>query len=141
MHTLRLITINAHPLLPFFQQNNMASSSLRFLKMCLSFLMMLFFLIMFISPSFSSPTCSTNNDILISSTRSYPKLQAENLIRGLNLFPKHSINTPENDPHFVHGNIVEKEFTFPGLVDSGPSVEELGHHAGYYSLPHSKAAR
>ncbi|KAK2424824.1 serine carboxypeptidase [Trifolium repens] len=119
----------------------MASSSLRFLKMCLSFLMMLFFLIMFISPSFSSPTCSTNNDILISSTRSYPKLQAENLIRGLNLFPKHSINTPENDPHFVHGNIVEKEFTFPGLVDSGPSVEELGHHAGYYSLPHSKAAR
>jgi serine carboxypeptidase-like clade 4 len=96
---------------------------------------------MFISPSFSSPTCSTNNDILISSTRSYPKLQAENLIRGLNLFPKHSINTPENDPHFVHGNIVEKEFTFPGLVDSGPSVEELGHHAGYYRLPHSKAAR
>ncbi|WJX74301.1 Serine carboxypeptidase-like 48 [Trifolium repens] len=119
----------------------MASSSLRFLKMCLSFLMMLFFLIMFISPSFSSPTCSTNNDILISSTRSYPKLQAENLIRGLNLFPKHSINTPENDPHFVHGNIVEKKFTFPSFVDSSPSVEELGHHAGYYSLPHSKAAR
>ncbi|WJX74302.1 Serine carboxypeptidase-like 48, variant 2 [Trifolium repens] len=96
---------------------------------------------MFISPSFSSPTCSTNNDILISSTRSYPKLQAENLIRGLNLFPKHSINTPENDPHFVHGNIVEKKFTFPSFVDSSPSVEELGHHAGYYSLPHSKAAR
>jgi serine carboxypeptidase-like clade 4 len=112
------------------------ASSLRLLKMYLSFTMLL----LFISPSFSSPTCSTNNDILISSTRSYPKLQAENLIRGLNLFPKHSINTPENDPHFVHGNIVE-EFTFPGLVDSGPSVEELGHHAGYYSLPHSKAAR
>ncbi|KAK2370896.1 serine carboxypeptidase [Trifolium repens] len=91
---------------------------------------------MFISPSFSSPTCSKINDTLLSS-----KLTAENLIRGLNLFPKHSINIAENVPHFVHGNIVEKKFTFPGFVDSGPSVEELGHHAGYYSLPHSKAAR
>jgi len=114
------------------------ASSLRFLKMCLSFIM--FFL--FISHSFSSPSYPTNNDILLSSTASsYPKLQAENLIRGLNLFPKDSINTPENDPHFVHGNIVEKKFTFPGFVDSGASVEELGHHAGYYRLPHSKAAR
>ncbi|KAK2424860.1 serine carboxypeptidase [Trifolium repens] len=99
--------------------------------MCLSFSMMLFFLIMFISP-----TCSKNNDTPLSS-----KLQAENLIRGLNLFPKHSINIAKNDSHFVHGNIVEKKFTFPSFVDSSPSVEELGHHAGYYSLPHSKAAR
>ncbi|WJX74328.1 Serine carboxypeptidase-like 48 [Trifolium repens] len=91
---------------------------------------------MFISPSFSSSTCSNNNDTLLSS-----KLTAENLIRGLNLFPKHSINIAKNVPHFVHGNIVEKKFTFPSLVDSSPSVEELGHHAGYYSLPHSKAAR
>ncbi|KAK2370895.1 serine carboxypeptidase [Trifolium repens] len=83
---------------------------------------------------FISPTCSKNNDTPLS-------LQAKNLIRGLNLFPKHSINIPKNVPHFVHGNIVEKKFTFPGFVDSGPSVEELGHHAGYYSLPHSKAAR
>jgi serine carboxypeptidase-like clade 4 len=114
------------------------ASSLRLLKMYLSSTMLL----LFISPSFSSPSSPKNNDILISSTASFPKkLQAENLIRGLNLFPKHSINIPKNDPHFVHGNIVEKKFTFPGFVDSGPSVEELGHHAGYYSLPHSKAAR
>lgn len=100
----------------------MASSSLNFLKMM--------FFLLFISPSFSSPTAS-----------SLGNLQAENLIRGLNLFPKDSINTPENDPHIVHGNIVEKKFTFPGFSHSGLSVEELGHHAGYYRLPNSKAAR
>lgn len=59
------------------------------------------------------------------------------------MFPKDPINTQENDPHFVSGNIVEKRFTFPSLADSesGSSVEELGHHAGYYRLPRSKAAR
>ncbi|AES67521.2 serine carboxypeptidase-like [Medicago truncatula] len=107
------------------------ASSLRFLKMCLSFTMLLHFLF-FISPSLSFLQLHPkNNDILLSST----------LIRGLNLFPKSSINIPENDPHVLHGNIVEKKFTFPGFDDSGYSVEELGHHAGYYSLPHSKAAR
>lgn len=59
----------------------------------------------------------------------------------MNLFPKDSINLPENDPHFVHGNIVEKKFTFPGFDDTSASAEELGHHAGYYRLPNSKAAR
>ncbi|XP_045802973.1 serine carboxypeptidase-like [Trifolium pratense] len=114
------------------------ASSLRLLKMYLSFTMLL----LFISPSFSSPSTPKNNDYIVSSTAPFPKkLTAENLIRGLNLFPKHSINIPKNVPHFVHGNIVEKKFTFPGFVDSDPSVKELGHHAGYYSLPHSKAAR
>ncbi|XP_058748482.1 serine carboxypeptidase-like [Vicia villosa] len=106
-----------------------SSSSLNFLKMCLSFPTLLFFLFS-ISPSFSSPTAS-----------SLGNLQAENLIRGLNLFPKDSINTPQNDPHNAHGNIVEKKFTFPGFSHSGLSVEDLGHHAGYYSLPNTKAAR
>lgn len=91
------------------------------------------------SPSFSY---STNNDLHFSSTASLPKLQAEKLIRGFNLFPKDSINTLLNDPHFVPGKIVEKKFTFPYLgASGGPSVEELGHHAGYYPLPRSKAAR
>ena len=139
--TEQALSINSHPFLPFFQQkqNNMASY-LRILKMFLSFTMLLHFLF-FISPSFSSPTHPKNNDILFSSTASTSRFQAENMIRGLNLFPKSSINIPENDPHVLHGNIVEKKFTFPGFDDSGYSVEELGHHAGYYSLPHSKAAR
>lgn len=104
--------------------------------------MLLLVVFIFISPSFSSPTYPTSNDLRFSSTTSLQKLVAEKLIRGLNLFPKDSINIPENDPHFVTGNIVEKKFTFPGLdVASGPSVEQLGHYAGYYSLPRSNAAR
>lgn len=34
---------------------------------------------------------------------------------------------------------MEKKFSFFG--DSGPSIQDLGHHAGYYSLPNSRAAR
>ncbi|MFS8003611.1 hypothetical protein Hanom_Chr13g01215951 [Helianthus anomalus] len=38
--------------------------------------------------------------------------------------------------------LVEKRFVFPNFVDSsGASVEELGHHAGYYKIEHSYAAR
>ncbi|KAL2328561.1 hypothetical protein Fmac_021988 [Flemingia macrophylla] len=40
---------------------------------------------------------------------------------------------------FVPGKIVEKKFSVFG--DSGPPVEDLGHYAGYYSLPNSKEAR
>ncbi|KAG2397536.1 Serine carboxypeptidase-like 48 [Vigna angularis] len=65
---------------------------------------------------------------------------AQKLIRSLNIFPEESINIIEDDhAGFVPGQIVEKNFSFLG--HSGPSVEELGHHAGYYSLPRSKAAR
>jgi len=96
---------------------------------------MFFFLISNnIPPSFSSPTHHTNNDLSFSST-------AQKLIRGLNLFPKDPINTLQSDSLLVAGNIVEKKLTFHSLVSPGSSVEELGHHAGYYSLPRSKAAR
>ncbi|XP_020214792.1 serine carboxypeptidase-like [Cajanus cajan] len=69
-----------------------------------------------------------------------PLSQAERLIRSLNLSPKKPVNIIKGDvADFVPGKIVEKKFSFLG--DSGPSIEDLGHHAGYYSLPHSKAAR
>ncbi|MED6160902.1 hypothetical protein PIB30_055546, partial [Stylosanthes scabra] len=67
---------------------------------------------------------------------------AERLIRSLNLLPRKSANIirekgiSDDDDVFVPGNIVEKKFSF---LD-GASVEELGHHAGYYSLSHTKAA-
>ncbi|KAL4611529.1 hypothetical protein ACB092_08G130600 [Castanea dentata] len=70
-----------------------------------------------------------------------PKQRAEKLIKSLNLFPKDSINIATHDPSFVAPKIVEKSFSFPSLNYSGLSVEDLGHHAGYCSLPHSKAAR
>ncbi|KAL2331997.1 hypothetical protein Fmac_019578 [Flemingia macrophylla] len=81
-----------------------------------------------------SPSFSTSNHLPFSST-------AEKLIRGLNLFPKDPINTLHTDPHLLSANIVEKRFTFPSLAAPGSSVEELGHHTGYYRLPRSKAAR
>jgi len=117
------------------KQNNMASSSSRFLNTSLSFIFFFFLISNNIPPSFSSPTHRTTTDLISFSST------AEKLIRGLNLFPKDPINTLHKDSLIVAGNIVEKKLTFPSLVGPGSSVEELGHHAGYYSLPRSKAAR
>lgn len=77
----------------------------------------------------------------------FPSIQAEDLIREFNLFPK-------SDANIVHGNlenssmvalgskrIVEKRLRFPFLDDSEVSVEDLGHHAGYYKIEHSRGAR
>ncbi|RDX89532.1 Serine carboxypeptidase-like 49, partial [Mucuna pruriens] len=97
-------------------------------KVCVS-LVLLFFVSL-------SSSCATSR---FTHVRAYPpQSQAENLIRGLNLFPKDSVNIIKGDHHagFVPGEIVEKKFSF-----LGDSIEDLGHHAGYYSLPHSIAAR
>lgn len=77
-------------------------------------------------------------------TINYPILQAEKLIRDLNLFPKDSINIAAEEPSFSSSGLVEKSFQFPFIErkkSRGPSVQELGHHAGYYPLPHTKSAR
>ncbi|XP_030958793.1 serine carboxypeptidase-like isoform X2 [Quercus lobata] len=100
-----------------------------FIQLSLSFLLLLL----------TSPfLCATyaNNHLQFS-----PKQQAEKFIRSLNLFPKDSINIATHDPSFVAPKIVEKSFSLTSLNHSVTSVEDLGHHAGYYSLPHSKAAR
>ncbi|XP_002523707.2 serine carboxypeptidase-like [Ricinus communis] len=98
-------------------------------------------IILFISISpFSSYAASSHHD---QTANNSPKLQAERLIRGFNLSPKHSINLPkiaddslENSP-----DLVEKPLNLNLLGDSGPSVQDFGHHAGYFKLPHTKAAR
>lgn len=96
-------------------------------------------LLFFVSLSSSSYATSHH-----SNDRAYtPRSQAEKLIRSLNLFPKDTFNNininGDDYLDFVPGKIVEKKFSFLG--DSGPSIQDLGHHAGYYSLPHSQAAR
>ncbi|XP_058729752.1 serine carboxypeptidase-like isoform X2 [Vicia villosa] len=48
--------------------------------------------------------------------------------------------SPNRQDDFVPGKIVEKTFSFLASSD-GTSVEDLGHHAGFYSLPRSKSAR
>ncbi|KAL2525887.1 Serine carboxypeptidase-like 49 [Abeliophyllum distichum] len=76
-----------------------------------------------------------------------PMFRAEKLIRELNLFPNEPINVVDldrdNTRHFSSGpNIVEWRVKFPNLVDpSGSSIEDLGHHAGYYHIQRSHAAR
>ncbi|KAL4389032.1 hypothetical protein HN51_009879 [Arachis hypogaea] len=89
-----------------------------------------------------SPSSSINSNDLHHLSR------AERLIRSLNLFPTKPVNIigggvgGDDDDVFVPGKIVEKNFSFFSLSDSDhPSIDDLGHHAGYYSLVHTKAAR
>ncbi|KAK7312598.1 hypothetical protein VNO77_36569 [Canavalia gladiata] len=99
----------------------------------------LFFFVL-LSPSYA--TSRFIHDHLLSTTSNPHQSLAEKLIRSLNLFPKDSINKRKGGDDlspFVSGKIMEKKFSF--LDDSGSSVEDLGHHAGYYSLPHSIGAR
>ncbi|KAE9593175.1 putative carboxypeptidase C [Lupinus albus] len=104
----------------------------------ISFALSLFF---FLLPSSSSSRLSftTIKNHHQSLTTNYAKSETERLIRSFNLFPEDLVNIIDNEPGFTPGSLVEKKFSFLGA--SGPSVEDLGHHAGYYSLPHSKAAR
>ncbi|KAK2996103.1 hypothetical protein RJ639_029531 [Escallonia herrerae] len=102
----------------------------------------LLFLLLTASP-FSSATTG-DNSFLSASTLKFPETQAKKFIRELNLFPEHDINTgvreKDTSPVTASG-IVEKRFKFPVLGDSGASVQDLGHHAGYFKLSHTKDAR
>ncbi|XP_022990308.1 serine carboxypeptidase-like [Cucurbita maxima] len=77
----------------------------------------------------------------------FPSDQAEKLIRELNLFPKSDANiihrSIENSSLIATGSkkIVERRLRFPILGDSEVSLEDLGHHAGYYKIEHSHDAR
>ncbi|KAK7404786.1 hypothetical protein VNO78_05745 [Psophocarpus tetragonolobus] len=93
-------------------------------KVCLSLVLFLFLSLCF----------SSSNAI---SGLNPPQSQTEKLIRSLNLFPKEVVNIIKGDlDPFVPGKIVEKNLSF-----LAHSIQHLAHHAGYYSLPHSKAAR
>ncbi|KAL0460148.1 UNVERIFIED_CONTAM: Serine carboxypeptidase-like 48 [Sesamum latifolium] len=87
------------------------------------------------------------DNLLPPSTLQSSKRQAEKFIRELNLFPRNDVNIVEEDPAADAPKIVEKRFQFPYLSYSqdgnstGATVEDFGHHAGYYRLPHTKGAR
>ncbi|GMH13304.1 hypothetical protein Nepgr_015145 [Nepenthes gracilis] len=96
---------------------------------------------------FSSARFSFSDNLRLPSVANFPSLQAEKLIRELNLFPKESVNIVDgadglSSPH-AGPRLVEKRFRFPNLNDAsgGVSVEDLGHHAGYYQIEHSHNAR
>lgn len=74
---------------------------------------------------------------------------AKKMIKSFNLSPKFPVSTQKAETTLSEAQetsssppgIVEKKFKFPNLAAPAPSVQDLGHHAGYYKLQHSKAAR
>ena len=96
---------------------------------------------------FSFATSNDNNNdrhLSFASTAYFPKRQAEKLIMDLNLFPDDDVNVAAHEFLFesiAEKKIIERRFELPVIGNSGPSVQELGHHAGYYRLPHSQSAR
>ncbi|XP_058082946.1 serine carboxypeptidase-like [Magnolia sinica] len=105
----------------------------------------LLLLLVLISP-FSSSASSLSDDILLPLNANFPSVQAEKLIRELNLVPRDARPAAAGGPSAPDSadgpRIVEKRFRFPDLAaSSGISVDDLGHHAGYYRLPHSYDAR
>lgn len=103
-------------------------------------------------PAFSLENTTAKDDNFFKSSS---KAQAEKLIRQLNLFPKHDINIiipadeqgKKKESAISEPRIVERNLDLSSLLSSnsssgtGISVQDLGHHAGYFSLPHTKAAR
>ncbi|GAA0139749.1 serine protease [Lithospermum erythrorhizon] len=90
--------------------------------------------------SVTSSTASTDDhDLSLYST--FPRTQAEKLIRSFNLSPQHDINRASAEASVSESKIVEKRIELPLLGKSGATVSDLGHHAGYYKLPHTKDAR
>ncbi|XP_047311469.1 serine carboxypeptidase-like [Impatiens glandulifera] len=102
---------------------------------------LILFPLFFISfPILSSSSLKTSN------VYNSPSNEAQRLIRSFNLFPSSGINSGGPSarllPNAASSSLVEKQFTLPVLGDPGtPSIQNLGQHAGYYRLPHSKDAR
>ncbi|VFQ77802.1 unnamed protein product [Cuscuta campestris] len=83
-----------------------------------------------------------NDDGLPTSTDPrLPISRAEKLIRQLNLFPGRRVNRGQPRAFPDNGqSLVEKRFKLDYLGESGSSVKDLGHHAGYFKLQHTKNA-
>ncbi|ESQ42259.1 hypothetical protein EUTSA_v10013304mg [Eutrema salsugineum] len=108
-------------------------------------------LYLFLSLSFFSQ-CSLStskiileNSTVFSSSESLSSQNADRRIQFFNLKPQHNVNViPKGSPDAPR--LVESQFDFSASIDAGnapggPSVTEFGHYAGYYPLPHSKAAK
>ncbi|CAN8259853.1 unnamed protein product [Cochlearia groenlandica] len=110
----------------------------------LSFLSLFLHCVVFIAcTSPSSP--SLLEDRIFEITNS-PSSRAEKLIRELNLFPKLDVNVidvGDSNLNVEDGSlIVERSFRFPNIPSYGnATVDDLGHHAGYFKLPKSQGAR
>ncbi|CAI9104979.1 OLC1v1003785C1 [Oldenlandia corymbosa var. corymbosa] len=91
----------------------------------------------------ASSSVNANSNIFPSrSTSRFLETRAEKLIRQLNLFPKLDVNVSPRYANFSDSSrLVEKRLHLDIHGDPGVSVEDFGHHAGYYKLPHTNDAR
>ncbi|XP_043703126.1 serine carboxypeptidase-like [Telopea speciosissima] len=105
-------------------------------------LVLLIFVLLF-SPFSCANATLILDDLNLFSNANLPSVQAEKLIRQLNLLPKDALDAPiATQAVPPTPKIVEKRFSLPNLAASSDvSVEDLGHHAGYYQLKNSYAAR
>ncbi|KAL7173747.1 hypothetical protein ACSBR2_033077 [Camellia fascicularis] len=109
--------------------------------LCLSLLLLL------LTPLSSSARTHYTKPSQSSKVVSSPKTQAQKLIQAFNLSPKHAFNTGspvlEEDSLIDAPLMVEKTLIFPNVLGdpANNSIQFLGHHAGYYRLPHTVDAR
>lgn len=94
----------------------------------------------------ASPASAFNLDHSHLIGSNLPSVQAKKFIKELNLFPKEDVNVIEGrESPLLAGTekkLVEKRIKFPNLeVPDGFSVDDLGHHAGYYKIANSYDAR
>ncbi|KAG1362655.1 Serine carboxypeptidase 3 [Cocos nucifera] len=104
----------------------------------------LFFSALLLFSSFSPSSAAAAwipDDLRLPSSATFPSAHAEKLIRALNLLPKDPSPEPAEAAADVPAKrIVERRFSLAGLT-GGASVQDLGHYAGYYRLPHTHDAR
>ncbi|KAK8965744.1 Serine carboxypeptidase 3 [Platanthera guangdongensis] len=91
------------------------------------------------SASFAAGDFVDNEDLTLSDDANFPASAADKFIRALNLLPKDPSPEPSINAasaNTLPGSIVEK----PIRLAVGVGVDDLGHHAGYYRLPHTHDA-
>ncbi|KAK9061566.1 hypothetical protein SSX86_018748 [Deinandra increscens subsp. villosa] len=109
-------------------------------------------LFLFISFIFfiSSLTAPTNPSSLYSSSHfsHAQKKTSHRMIKELNLHPNLEVNilksntaSSDEDLEVSESELVEKRLSFPVLGDSGATIADLAHHAGYFRLQHTIDAR
>ncbi|XP_049380968.1 serine carboxypeptidase-like [Solanum stenotomum] len=116
-----------------------SSSSLFSLLFVAIFLVLCSQIALSLSPNFF---LQSHNDNI--SPKKFQLTMGEKLITQLNLFPKHDINivsSKDNSVNNYENKLFEKKLDLSYLGDSGSTVQDLGHHAGYFPLVHTKAAR
>ncbi|KAH9326159.1 hypothetical protein KI387_006337 [Taxus chinensis] len=94
----------------------------------------LLFLCAWTSPSFA-------DDMRLPDSARFPQAQAERLIKALNLMPGFADVQEEYDdggPRLVERNI---NLNIGGHSGSEATLDDLGHHAGYFQLEHTHAAK